>query len=164
MTMIYKGKKCDVRWRQGFNHSSTDVIKVVQELNAIGDDIAPDEIVEFARTHPKAEMHKCFTWYDGEAAEKYRKHEARNMVNSIEVEIISEKETEGKPISLNYFTSVSNPLSDDGEGGRAYIKTFDAANDADQSDMIYADFERYVQAAVSKLNNFRRLVKLNKGE
>ena len=52
------------------------------EIESIGNDVTPHEIVEFAK-NPNTELHKCFTWNNDLAAEKWRLHEARQIVCSL---------------------------------------------------------------------------------
>jgi hypothetical protein len=56
---------------------------VAQELERIraesGGTLAPERVVAAARD-PASPLHSRFTWDDGEAAEKWRLHEARNLI------------------------------------------------------------------------------------
>ena len=70
-----------VSWKPGFAslHNGADAQKVADEIAAIGEAILPEQIVERARD-TETELHKCFTWDDKEAADKWRLHEARQIV------------------------------------------------------------------------------------
>ncbi len=52
-----------------------------------------EAVVEWARTHPKSELHSRFTWDDGEAAEKWRLHQARNIILQVKIELPKGGET-----------------------------------------------------------------------
>ena len=67
-------------WRNGdgFFGKKADPQRVAEEIIEIGETATPDQIVERARDE-KSELHKLFTWDDTEAAEKWRKQEARQI-------------------------------------------------------------------------------------
>lgn len=48
-----------------------DPVKVYEEINSIGEEYTPADIVELAED-PGSELHKCFEWDDSIAADKYR--------------------------------------------------------------------------------------------
>jgi len=58
---------------------NADAEKVHNEICSIGESVSPQQIVEFARNE-NTELHKCFDWNDSTAAEKWRLHEARQIV------------------------------------------------------------------------------------
>ena len=53
-----------------------------QLIEGAGKQIATSEIVDAARDR-QSPIHECFEWNDTIAGEKYRKHQARNLVNHI---------------------------------------------------------------------------------
>lgn len=70
---------------------------VADELERLGEDITPEQIVEAAREEG-SELHKCFTWDDTEAAAKWRKQEARQLLHFLVIrEVPDEEEAEQKP-------------------------------------------------------------------
>lgn len=76
-----------------------DAEKVSDELSAIK--CTPSNVVEHAR-NPKTELHKCFEWNDSIAGEKYREHQAQQVIRNL---VIIKEETEEKtPIRLFYNT------------------------------------------------------------
>ena len=64
-------------WRVEFYKA--DAGKCANEIMSLGEDVSPVQIVEYAK-NPNAELHRCFTWDDAEAANKYRIYEARQVV------------------------------------------------------------------------------------
>lgn len=62
-----------------------DATTVAMEVMAIGDNATPDQIVECARDESK-ELHKCFTWDNDKAADKWRKQEARQIMCTLVIE------------------------------------------------------------------------------
>lgn len=68
-------------WAAGIGESKykgISAVKVYDEIVSIGDSATPEQIVEKARDE-STELHKCFTWDDADAAEKWRKQEARKI-------------------------------------------------------------------------------------
>ena len=62
---------------KGLYHA--DAQKVANEIMAIGDEATPQQIVDKAKDKG-TELNKCFTWDDKDAADKWRLHQARNIV------------------------------------------------------------------------------------
>lgn len=60
-----------------------DPVKVVKELESIGEEVKPQQMVDYAKTHKKSELHKCFTWDNSTAADKYRLYEARQIQRNL---------------------------------------------------------------------------------
>jgi hypothetical protein len=79
-----------------------DAQKVAQELTAMGDEIAPSEIVDKARDE-QTELHKCFEWRDDIAAEKYRIYQARQLMCNLVV-VEQEKKDTQEPVRLMFKT------------------------------------------------------------
>lgn len=80
-------------WRKGFESfaKGADAQKCYEEIGDTG--ITPEELLEKARNE-STELHKCFTWEDSEAAEKWRIHEARRIIQTL---VIRVEETEVQP-------------------------------------------------------------------
>lgn len=79
-----------------------DAQKVADEIIAIGEEATPAQILEKARNE-ETELHKCFTWDDSVAAEKYRLQEARTVVRLL---VIEREEDDPEPV--RQFFKVSN--------------------------------------------------------
>jgi hypothetical protein len=80
-----------VRW--GFMKFKADPEKVWNELQTLGEQYAPQDVLDYARKHKKSELHKCFDWDDTSAAEKWRRQQARFICNSLVV-TVKREETE----------------------------------------------------------------------
>lgn len=94
----------EVKWATTL-FSKADAPTVAQELNTI-ETRTPDAIVRYAREHEGSELHKCFTWDDTEAAEKWRKQEARILVcNLVYHEEPKKPGEEPKTLRVFYQTS-----------------------------------------------------------
>ena len=68
-----------------------DPEKVWEELQQIGDQYTPQDVLDYARDE-HTELHKCFDWNDTTAAEKWRKQQARFVCNSLVVTVIEEEQ------------------------------------------------------------------------
>lgn len=60
-----------------------DPVKVVKELESIGEEVRPQQMVDYAKSHKDSELHKCFTWNNTAAADKYRLYEARQIQRNL---------------------------------------------------------------------------------
>ena len=86
-------------WKKGFSSLyKADAQKVAEEILSIGESATPEQIVEKAKDE-STEIHKCFTWDDTVAAEKWRLHEARQIVCHL---VVKEDTAEGRP-ELRFF-------------------------------------------------------------
>lgn len=67
--------------------------KVYSEIKELGESFSPADVVEAAKDK-NSELHKCFTWDDTVAAEKWRKQEARVLAANLVIKVeTSDKET-----------------------------------------------------------------------
>ena len=83
------------KWKAGFERLfNADAQKVADEIISIDGDPTPEEVVDLARNE-NTELHKCFTWDDTVAAEKYRKYEARQIL--CKLVIVEENKPENRP-------------------------------------------------------------------
>ena len=80
-----------------------DAQKVSEEIAEIGETVEPSEIVEKARNE-STELHKCFEWRDDIAAEKYRLHQARNLLGNL-VFKYKDEQVKQEPVRLMYKTA-----------------------------------------------------------
>lgn len=55
-----------------------DAQRVADEIGE--NSITPEKVLEKARNYENSELHKCFEWNDGIAAEKYRLIQARKII------------------------------------------------------------------------------------
>ena len=78
-----------------------DAEAVYSEITALGDSFSPEQIVEAARDE-KSELHKCFTWDDTVAAEKWRQHQARVLVAQL---VVRAETTDKEPVAVRVISS-----------------------------------------------------------
>ena len=77
-----------------------EIMEICEELESA----TPQQILEKARDS-NTELHKCFTWDDTEAAEKWRISEARAVVRNLKIiEQKPDKQTEPTTIRVFYKT------------------------------------------------------------
>ena len=94
------------RWRPGFNfYKGVDAQKVAEEIIGIGDSATPQEIVDRAKDET-SELHKCFTWDDTEAANKYRLYEARQITHHLIIERVDD--VAGEKPQIRFFVKPEN--------------------------------------------------------
>lgn len=82
----------EVKWKNCVsNFHKADAQKCFEEM---GDkDITPEKVLDIARDE-NTELHKCFEWDDGIAAEKYRLSQARQIIRFLIVKPDERKEEE----------------------------------------------------------------------
>jgi len=74
-----------------------------------GGNLTPDAVVEDAR-HKKSPLHEFFDWDDSEAAHKWRIEQARSLIRSVRVEIVTEEKT------VSTVRYLRNPEAGKGQG------------------------------------------------
>lgn len=126
------------KWKSGFESiHHADAQKVAKEIMSIGDSATPEQIVEKAKKK-NTELHKCFTWDDGEAANKWRLHEARQIVCHLMVKNEDRKE---KQPELRFFMKA--------ESNNGYQPTQVIFRNEDS-------YNQLIQKALGELTAFRR--------
>lgn len=90
----------EVKWKNcASNFHKADAQKCFEEM---GDkDITPEKVLDIARDE-NTELHKCFEWDDGIAAEKYRLSQARQLITFL---IIRDDEPNNEPIRVFQISS-----------------------------------------------------------
>lgn len=115
-----------------------DATIVANEIASIGDEVTPSQIVDFAKDE-NSELHKCFTWSNSEAADKWRIYEARQVVCQLKIVKIDDKGKEQPtPIRVFYKT----------ETGEGYKPTQLIIKNADE-------YTKMLNRAKSELQTFK---------
>jgi hypothetical protein len=85
-------------------YAKADAQTVAQEIMSIGDkdDVRPQQIVEYAKNE-NTELHKCFTWNNHEASEKWRLHEARDIVTQLVIVKVNKESGKKEPTDIRVF-------------------------------------------------------------
>lgn len=93
-------------WKKDFWVSKDlDANEVGSEIEAIEKTygvVTADKIVEVAEDK-RSVMHNYFEWDNNKAGHLYRLHQARNIINSIEVTYVKDKKTE--PVTVRAFVN-----------------------------------------------------------
>lgn len=93
----------NIEWRVRGIYNA-DPAKVYNEIEEIGESCSAADIVERAKDR-STELHKCFTWDNTEAANKWRLHQARNIVCSLVIRVEQSEKKEEKPIPLRMIVN-----------------------------------------------------------
>lgn len=130
-----------------FWHFKGDPQKVMEELKTLGYGIKPDEMVEYARTHPDSELHKCYTWDDTEAARKWRLQESRMIQANLQVHL--KKPDMAEPIVVRF--AYTNDLNK-----RGYKETVRILQNKDEyfqmMQVAYGELQSYVRKYNTLMN------------
>lgn len=125
-------------WRAdtGSLYKGIDAQQVAEEIVALGEAVTPDQVVERAKDKT-CELHKCFTWDNRVAADKWRKYEARQIFCNLII----------KPVVV--------------EEGKAPVRVFykNDNNGYKQSEMIFKvdnEREKLLQFALRELQAIKR--------
>ena len=79
-----------------------EIMEICEELESA----TPQQILEKARDS-NTELHKCFTWDDTEAAEKWRISEARAVVRNLKI-IEQKPDKQPEPTTIRVFYKTDN--------------------------------------------------------
>lgn len=109
---------------------------IVAELRRIAEEnggtLKPSDVVEAARSEDSP-LHSQFEWDDDTAAEQWRLHQARNLINRVVVQY----EAPGRePINAQVFVSLTTDRNKHGEGYRVMA---DVMSDAEHRAQLLAD-------------------------
>ena len=123
-------------------------VSVLRRLAAEnGGVLEPSQVVDAARAEGSP-LHTSFTWDDGEAAEKWRVHQARNLIR-VMVEYIDVGKSEP--------TKVFVALRSESKDGGGYRRTVDVMSDAEMRAQLLA--QALEDAKLFKLK-YKRLTEL----
>ena len=110
--------------------------------------LTPDIVVESAR--PKdSPLHNCFEWDDSIAGEKYRKEQARRIIQCV-VTVIRDDNPNPGPQTIRAFTSVK-----DDKGCRYYTTTAYALSDDELKKQVFANLIRDMDTLRRKYDAYK---------
>lgn len=115
-----------------------ELIRIAQ---AYGGELKPEVVVKEARVETSP-LHHSFDWDDGEAAENWRIHQARQLIR---VTVTFEAVSNDKLIPCRVFVSLT---PDREKGGAGYRLTSDVMSDTEHRQQMLAD-------AKDEMNRFR---------
>lgn len=140
-------------WKRSVNKA--DPQKVGEELEGIERRDARS-VVEAARDETK-ELHKCFEWRDGIAAEKYREEQARFVLRMIVVRIDDYTDPQAEPIRVRAFESVN--IEDGGDDdGMVYIPIKQVLETPDLRAQVFARIKDTICEAEDTARKYEYLI------
>lgn len=111
----------------------------IESLRAeLGEGITPFQFLDDARPS-SSPTHDLFQWDDSEAAERYREHQARKVLQTIRIITVQPDET--TPTAL----TVVNISAKNGGGERAYYPASVVVEDVDLLTSALQDIRQYLQ-------------------
>lgn len=98
------------KWSSTGTRFGADAQKCYEEIMEICDDIseAPPQVVLDKARDENTELHKCFTWDDGIAAERWRIQEARLVTRQLVLKEVKAPKKDRPEIRLFYKTDNSS--------------------------------------------------------
>jgi hypothetical protein len=134
-------------------YKGIDAQMVADEIAGIGEAATAEQIVDKAKDE-NTELHKCFTWDDEAAAEKYRIIEARQIVRHLVREELPDVKNDTPPLRVFYKTN-------NGEGYKHIERTIIKREDEYQALLARAMMElRAFKAKYSMLEELREILDL----
>ena len=97
------------RAHRGAAFSHADAQQIGEAVERIGDEVTPDDVVEAAR-NTSSPLHRLFEWDDTLAAVRWRRQEARSVLNHLSVVV---KMPDGNLEPIKAFHSVDVQTDDD---------------------------------------------------
>lgn len=125
---------------------------VLQEIYDEHGTLTPAIVLEEARS-PAHPLHDKFEWDDSEAAEKYRKHQAGQLIRRARIVYKEGTEYDG-PSTVRAFHSLP-----EGEG-RAYRPAEEIASDPILTEMVMRQMDREWKTMRRRYGNFEDFWKL----
>ena len=118
-----------------------DANKCYEEIQEIGEEVKPEQVLDKARDSD-SELHKCFDWDDSSAAEKYRLHQARLVINHLIV-VKRDVEEEKEPVQFRVM------LKNDTARESGYKQTLVMVRDEDE-------YKKMLEQAYRELHSFKQ--------
>lgn len=147
--------------RRGAPFSDKDAQAIGEYLTRIGAEFTPNDVLEAAR-NPRSPIHRYFDWDDTSAAEKYRLHQARNLVNSIQIEFIGRTSTHVTKAYISVVRTEDDEVAvEDGEikdGNRRYVEMSRVLDDDEMRAVMKAKLAAELRAMRGRYNLFIDLI------
>lgn len=136
------GKIESASW--GFYNFKADATKCANELMELPEGFKPADVVEYAKNED-SELHKCFTWDDTKAAQKYREREATMVLSNLKIKYVETEKPE-EPKEVRIFYSLDKGIKGQNRGYKplqVIVKNKD-------------EYERLLTLAKNELKAFRQ--------
>lgn len=134
--------------------------QVEKELQALADEsgeLTPDLVLEAARDETSP-LHSHFEWDDTEAAEQWRKEQARRLIRSVTI-VYREATDQERQRTTRKYVSVRQP-----EGRHVYREAEQVARDPDQLRLVLADMRREWETLKRKYAEFAEFAEMIKSD
>tara|TARA_R110002051_G_C8636417_1_gene485551 strand:+ start:391 stop:933 length:543 start_codon:yes stop_codon:yes gene_type:complete len=99
-----------------------------------GDELTPHEYLDWVKANPNSKSYSQFEWEDTIAATKWRVHQARNIINSIEIKVIDDR---GEAVRVPAFIHVMK-ANEDESSRQLYTSYENVLNDEESSSQVVA--------------------------
>ena len=119
-----------------------DATKCYEEIQEIGDEVNPEQVVDRARDK-SSELHKCFDWNNSVAADKWRLHQARNVLNHLIVVKREVDDDEKEPVQFRVM------MKNDRSENSGYKQTVIMVKDEDE-------YKKLLEQAYAELHAFKK--------
>jgi len=131
--------------------------EVLEEISKKNDgSITPQEVLKEAKKKENP-LHDYFEWDNKKASESWRIHQARNLINSIEV-VITYNGT--KKEQKRYVNVRNNDFEDDDETSRVYVVIEKAMSDPEMRKEVLQTAIREVEYWEYKYKEYKELSKI----
>lgn len=109
------------------------------------------EVVVADATSPHSPLHSYFDWDQSEAAQKWRVHQARLLINRVRVEVITDDQP---PVRVRGFIATEAVT---GEYGQGYVSVDDIEHKSKDAAAVLASIERDINRLRRKYKGFESL-------
>lgn len=142
------------QWKDG-SRFAADAGKVALEIESIKGPKKPEAVLDIARDE-KTELHKCFEWDDGEAAEAYRLEQARTVLRRISIVREIETPQGEKTIVVRAYENV-NMTPDAETPNRAYVSVSQALSIPNLRMQVFGRLNKTIDEARATAENYSYL-------
>lgn len=112
--------------------------------------LVPEAVVKDA-TNPHSPLHSYFDWDQSEAAQKWRVHQARLLINRVRVEVITD---DHEPVRVRGFIATEAVT---GEFGGGYVSVDDVEREKKDAAAVLASIERDIGRLRRKYRGYEEL-------
>lgn len=121
--MIYR-----YEWRKGSRISGVKPEDAAAEFEAIKrkhGSLKPEFVVRRAKSK-RSPLHRCFDWDNRQAAEQWRLHQARTLIQSLTIRVLVDPKSEREFEAVRAYVTVEHE-----EHGSSYVHLVDAMRNED---------------------------------
>ena len=127
-------------------------------------ELTPQVVVDDAK-HPESPLHPCFEWNNRKAADKFRLHQARHIINCVVIERQSQEDEE--PIEYKAFINIQKNADNEfvntymnNKGTSYYMSIDDAMDDPETREYTLDMAKRELFIFRKKYRSIQKLEKL----